>query len=52
MGEYDYVWISDCPNDQAAMTTLIGLGMQGNVRTKTIKAFTLEEMAGFIANLP
>jgi uncharacterized protein with GYD domain len=52
MGEYDYVWIAEAPNDEVAMTFLLGLGLQGLVRTKTLKAFTKEEMAKFIKNLP
>jgi uncharacterized protein with GYD domain len=52
MGEYDYVSIAEGPNDQVAMTYLLGLGAAGNVRTTTLKAFTLEEFKGLVANLP
>jgi uncharacterized protein with GYD domain len=52
MGEYDYVSISEGPSDEVAMTFLLGLGAAGNVRTTTMKAFTLEEMKGLIANMP
>ena len=52
MGDFDYVAIIQGPNDQAALTQLIGLGMQGNVRTKTLKAFTKEEYAEMIKKLP
>jgi uncharacterized protein with GYD domain len=31
MGEYDYVWVSEAPNDEVALTFLLGLGIQGNV---------------------
>jgi uncharacterized protein with GYD domain len=52
MGDFDYLAIIQGPNDQAALTQLIGLGMQGNVRTKTLKAFTKEEYAEMIKKLP
>jgi uncharacterized protein with GYD domain len=52
MGEYDYVSISEGPSDEVAMTFLLGLGADGNVRTTTMKAFTLEELKGMIANMP
>jgi uncharacterized protein with GYD domain len=52
MGEYDYVAITEGPSDEVGMTFLLGLGAAGYVRTTTLKAFDLEEMKGFIANMP
>jgi uncharacterized protein with GYD domain len=52
MGEYDYIGIAEAPNDEVAMTFLLGLGGQGNVRTKTLKAFTVEGFAGMVKRLP
>ena len=52
MGEYDYVAIGEAPGDEAAMTFALALGAQGNVRTMTLKAFTAEEFAKFVGNLP
>ena len=52
MGDYDYVAISEGPSDEVAMTFLLNLGAAGFVRTKTLKAFTLEEFEGFVGNLP
>jgi uncharacterized protein with GYD domain len=34
------------------MTLLLGLGLAGNVRTKTLKAFTREEFVEIVKNLP
>jgi uncharacterized protein with GYD domain len=31
---------------------LLGLGMAGNVRTTTLKAFTMEEFAAIVGKLP
>lgn len=52
MGEYDYVAISEGPSDEVAMTFLMGLGAGGNVRTTTLKAFTLEEFEALVKTLP
>lgn len=52
MGEYDYISIGEAPSDDVYMTFLLGLGTQGYVRTKTLKAFTHEELGKMIAKLP
>ena len=52
MGEYDYVGIGEAPNDEAALTFLLGMGAQGFVKTTTLKAFTLEEFEKIAKNLP
>lgn len=52
MGEYDYVAIGEAPNDTVGMTFLLGLGLAGNVRTTTLKAFTKEEFVEIVKNLP
>ena len=52
MGPYDYVSIVDAPSDQVALAQLLGLGMAGNVRTTTLKAFSREEFAEVVRMLP
>ena len=52
MGEYDYVTIGEFPSDEVAMTYAMALGSRGNVRTTTLKAFTKEEFAQIIKQLP
>ena len=52
MGEYDYVVIAEGTSDENALKFLAALGVSGNVRTKTLKAFTLEEMAAIVKDLP
>jgi uncharacterized protein with GYD domain len=52
MGEYDYVAIGEFPSDEAAATFQLGLAAQGNVTTKTLKAFTTEEFAKIVDALP
>jgi len=51
MGPYDYVAIADGPNDESAAMVAMGLGMQGNVTTQTLRAFTAEEFAGLVGKL-
>ena len=52
MGEYDYVTIVEGPSDEVAMTFLMGMGTAGNIRTKTLKAFTLDEFKGMVKGIP
>lgn len=52
MGEYDYVGIAEAPSDEVALTFLAGMGAAGNVRTTTMKAFKIEELASIVKKLP
>ena len=52
MGQYDYVAIAEGPSDEDAMLQLLGLGMAGNVRTTTLKAFTPTEFGELLKKLP
>ncbi len=51
-GQYDAVAILELPNDEVAMTTLLAIGTQGNIRTTTLKAFTTDEIAKIVKRLP
>ncbi len=51
-GEYDYVIIIEAPNDEAVMSLVVKVGSYGNVRTKTLKAFTAEEGRKIINDIP
>ena len=51
-GEYDVVIIIEAPNDEAVMSLMLKVGSAGNVKTKTLKAFTAEEGFKIIKNLP
>jgi uncharacterized protein with GYD domain len=48
LGEHDIVAISEFPDDESATAFLLKLGSAGNVRTKTMRAFTAKEMGGII----
>lgn len=52
MGEYDYIAIGEAPSDAVAMTFLLQLGAGGNVRTTTLKAFSVAEFTEFVKKLP
>ncbi len=52
MGAYDYVAIAEAPSDEVALAQLLALGMAGNVRTTTLKAFRREEFAEILKKLP
>jgi uncharacterized protein with GYD domain len=52
MGQYDRLVILELPNDEVAASISLGMGVLGNVRTTTMKAFTNEEFAKIIAKMP
>ncbi len=52
MGEYDLVTISEMLNDWACASLMLAFGAQGNILTKTMKAFTEDEFGSILGNLP
>ena len=44
MGAYDVVLIMEAPNDEALSRLLLTLGRLGNVKTKTLRAYSGSEM--------
>jgi uncharacterized protein with GYD domain len=52
LGSYDLVAQFEAA-DEAAITAFgLAIGMQGNVRTQTMRAFTRDEMNAILAKLP
>ncbi|MCZ4092023.1 MULTISPECIES: GYD domain-containing protein [Sinorhizobium] len=51
MGEYDMVAICEAPDDAVAARFALTLGMNGNVRTRTLKAFPEAAYRELIATL-
>jgi uncharacterized protein with GYD domain len=49
VGEYDMVTVTEFPDDETATTALLQAGALGNIRTNTMRAFTLDEMGGIIS---
>jgi uncharacterized protein with GYD domain len=52
MGEYDLVSISEVPDDETYAATLLAQGRMGNVRSKSLRAFTAEEFESIVSRLP
>ncbi len=52
LGEYDFVAISEAPNDEVILRILLVLGSQGNIRTKTLKAWPEADAAKVMGQLP
>lgn len=52
MGQYDLVAVSEAPNDKIITAALLAQGMQGNVRSTTLKAFSMEQFAEIVKKLP
>ena len=50
-GDFDYVIISHAPNDKVALAFLLGLGETGDLRTKTLKAYTRDQYEEIIKEL-
>ena len=51
MGHYDMVVIVE-GSDEAAMTAMLKAGSLGNVRSETLRGFSLEEMRKIIGKMP
>ncbi len=52
LGQYDIVLVAEGPDDETAVRTLLAMGMQGNVRTVSLRAFSEDEMASIIKSMP
>jgi len=52
MGRYDLVLVIDAPNDETNSLLALGLGMGGNARTETLKAFSPQAMDQVLKGFP
>jgi uncharacterized protein with GYD domain len=52
MGRYDVVVISEAPDDETAAKLALATGMQGNVQSETLRAFSESEFKKIVAALP
>jgi uncharacterized protein with GYD domain len=52
MGQYDAVFISEFPSDEACAKFALSVGALGNVSTETLKAFNETEFRKIIGSLP
>ena len=51
MGKHDIVAIVEAPNDEIIASVLYSTGSLGNIRTETLKAFSMAEAAKIIEKL-
>jgi len=49
VGEYDIVAVTEFPDDETAAAALLRLGSVGNIRTNTMRAFTVDELGTIIS---
>ncbi len=52
MGEYDLVVRVEAKSDEAMARLALAIGAQGNVRSKTLRAFTEDEFRTIVQSLP
>jgi uncharacterized protein with GYD domain len=52
MGRYDVVVISEAPDDETAAKLALATGIQGNVQSETLRAFSEPEFKRIVAALP
>jgi uncharacterized protein with GYD domain len=48
VGECDIVCVVDFPDEEAAVAALLQVGALGSVRSRTLRAFSADEMTGII----
>jgi uncharacterized protein with GYD domain len=51
VGEYDLVFVADCPDMETAHAVSLDLGSRGNVRPTALRAFDPGEMSAILARL-
>lgn len=51
-GEYDTISMLEAPSDEAALVFVSNIASLGNVKTITLKAFTLEELEKIMSGKP
>ena len=49
VGEYEFVAISEYPDDETATAALLQIGFLGGVRPNTMRAFTVDQMRTIIS---
>lgn len=52
LGEYDQVCVFDAPDEETAAGVILAADMLGNIRTRTMRAFSAAEMNAIMARVP
>ncbi len=51
-GRYDLVCVGELPDAETAMAFAVTMSKEGNVRTETLRAFSLEEVEKILKKVP
>ncbi|MGA8515260.1 MAG: GYD domain-containing protein [Burkholderiaceae bacterium] len=51
MGAFDLVAVVEAPDDMSATAFALAIGMAGNIRGQTLRAFNKDEMNGILGKL-
>ena len=51
MGRYDLVCVIDAPDDETFAKGMLSLGLQGNVSTESLKAFTEDQFRKIVDSI-
>jgi len=52
LGEYDVVTITEMPDEATGVASILSVGMKGNVRTTTLRAYTPAEFGEILTKVP
>lgn len=52
LGQYDFVTVSEFPDDESAAKAILTLATSGNIRSETLRAFPEAEYRKIIGSLP
>ena len=52
LGDYDYISVGEAPSDEVATAFSLALGSLGNVRTTSLRAYTLKEFTEIVKKVP
>jgi len=52
LGRYDTAFIAEAPDDETIAGLALAIGSKGNVRSETLRAFTMDEFRKMVAAIP
>jgi uncharacterized protein with GYD domain len=51
LGKYDVILICEAPDDETATAVSLSVGSLGNIRSETLRAFSIDEMKGILGKM-
>jgi uncharacterized protein with GYD domain len=51
LGKYDVIALCEAPDDEAATALSLSIGALGNIRSETLRAFSIDEMKGILGKM-